>query len=148
MQLKNLSLICGALALSLTATCFAVKVEANSSLPSVIAQSQDKKGPFQHLKLTDEQKAKIKEIRRGTRTEVDKILTQQQREQLKTALQNPQEGRRVFDSLNLSDEQKNQLRQVMQSQKTQIDALLSAEQKEELQKYREQMRARRQQRNM
>ncbi|NJM71148.1 MAG: P pilus assembly/Cpx signaling pathway, periplasmic inhibitor/zinc-resistance associated protein [Scytonema sp. RU_4_4] len=148
MQLKNLSLICGILALSLTVTSFAVKAEANSSLPLVIAQSQEKGGVFQRLGLTDEQKTKIQEIRRSTRTELDKILTEQQREQLKTTMQNRQGGRRVFDSLNLSDEQKNQLRQVMQSQKTQIEALLTTEQKEQLQKHREQMRARRQQRNM
>ncbi|MBW4632902.1 MAG: P pilus assembly/Cpx signaling pathway, periplasmic inhibitor/zinc-resistance associated protein [Iphinoe sp. HA4291-MV1] len=149
MKLKNLSLICGAIALGLTAaTSFAVKAEANSSLPLVVAQSQEKGASLQRLGLTDEQKTKIKEIRRSTRAEVDKILTEQQRKQLKTVMRNREAGRRAFDSLNLSDDQKNQLRQVMQSQKTQIEAVLTTEQKEQLQKYRDQMRARRQQRNM
>ncbi|MBP5974007.1 P pilus assembly/Cpx signaling pathway, periplasmic inhibitor/zinc-resistance associated protein [Brasilonema sp. CT11] len=147
MKLKKLSLICGAIALSLTTTSFAVKAEANSSLPLVVAQSQPKEGAFQRLGLTDEQKTKIKEIRSNTRAEVDKILTEQQREQLKTAMQNRQ-GRGGFAALNLSDDQKNQLKQVMQSQKTQIEAVLTPQQKEQLQKYRQENGARRQQPNM
>jgi Spy/CpxP family protein refolding chaperone len=62
-------------------------------------------------------------------------------------MQNRQGKRGAFAALNLTDEQKNQMRQVMESQKTQIDGVLSAEQKQQLQKYREEMRARRQQRN-
>ncbi|NMG21151.1 Spy/CpxP family protein refolding chaperone [Brasilonema bromeliae] len=147
MKLKNLSLICGAIALSLTTASFAVKAEANSSLPLVVAQSQEKEGSFQRLGLTSDQKAKIKEIRTNTRTEVDKILTEQQREQLKTARQNRQ-GKGGFAALNLSDDQKNQLKQVMQSQKTQIEAVLTPEQKQQLQKYRQEKGARRQQPNM
>ncbi|WP_017316334.1 Spy/CpxP family protein refolding chaperone [Mastigocladopsis repens] len=146
MKLKNLSIICGAIALSLTATSFVVKAEANS--PLVIAQSQQKGGALQRLGLTDEQKAKIKEIRSNARAEMDKILTEQQREQLKTAMQNRQGKGDRFASLNLTDQQKNQMRQLMQSQKTQIEAILTPQQKEQLQKYREEMRARRQQRNM
>ncbi len=147
MKLKNLSLIGAAIALSLSATSLAVKAEANSSSPIVVAQSREKGGAMQRLGLTDEQKAKIKEIRSSTRAEMEKILTEQQREQLKTAMQNRQGKRGAFAALNLTDEQKNQMRQVMQSQKTQIDGVLTAQQKEQLQKYREEMRARRQQRN-
>ncbi|ARV59471.1 P pilus assembly/Cpx signaling pathway, periplasmic inhibitor/zinc-resistance associated protein [Nostocales cyanobacterium HT-58-2] len=153
MKLKKLSLIFGAIALSLTVTSFAIKAEANSTSPIVVAQSwekggREKEGPLQRLGLTDEQKTKMKEIRRNTRAEVEKILTEQQREQLQTAMQNRQGRRSAFSSLNLSDEQKSQLQQVMQSQKTQMDAVLTAEQKAQLQKYREEMRSRRPQRNM
>ena len=147
MKLKNLSLIGAAIALSLTATSLAVKAEANSSSPIVVAQSREKGGPLQRLGLTDEQKAKITEIRRNTRAEMEKILTEQQREQLKTAMENRQGRRGAFAALNLTDDQKNQMRQVMQSQKTQIEGVLTAEQKEQLQKYRQERGSRRPQPN-
>jgi periplasmic protein CpxP/Spy len=148
MNLKNLSLIGGVIALSLTATSFAMTAEANSSSPLVIAQNKQKGGAFQRLGLTEEQKAKIQEVRSNTRAEMDKILNEQQREQLKTAMQNRRGWRGAVAGLNLTDEQKNQMRQVMQSQKTQMEAILTEQQKEQLQKYRQEMRSRRQQGNM
>lgn len=147
MKIKTLSLVVGAIALSLTLAPLAVKAERTTSSPLVVAQAVREKGPFQKLQLTDSQQEQIQEIRRTTRTEIDKVLNDQQREQLKTAMQNRQGGwRRAFASLNLSQDQKNQIRQLMRSQKSKIEAVLTDEQKAQLQKMREEMRSRRQQR--
>ncbi|GAB1544506.1 hypothetical protein NUACC21_71820 [Scytonema sp. NUACC21] len=148
MQLKNLSLVVGALALSLTATSIAVNAEMTTSSPFLVAQKQfGERGPWKRLGLTDAQKSQLSEIRRGTREEIDRILTEEQREQLKTAMQNQnrQGGwKRAISSLNLSEQQKTQLREIMRSQKTKMEAVLTEEQKAQLQKYRDEMRARRQ----
>lgn len=147
MKIKTLSLVVGAIALSLTLAPLAVKAERTTSSPLVVAQAVREKEPFQKLQLTDSQQEQIQEIRRTTRTEIDKVLNDQQREQLKTAMQNRQGGwRRAFASLNLSQDQKNQIRQLMRSQKSKIEAVLTDEQKAQLQKMREEMRSRRQQR--
>jgi Spy/CpxP family protein refolding chaperone len=69
------------------------------------------------LGLTDTQKTQIQRIRRNTRPEMDKVLTTEQKEQLKAAMQEGQaqssqgEGRGkwkkdIFTSLNLTDAQK------------------------------------------
>jgi len=105
----------------------------------IVAQAQaSKKDSFeQRLGLTDDQKAKTKEIHDNTRAEIAKILTPDQQAQLKTAMQNHQGWRRAIASLNLTEDQKNQLRQVVQSQKTQMDEVLTAEQKQQIQQMRE-----------
>lgn len=146
MKLKTLSLIAGAIALSLTATPFAVKAETTSSSPLVVAQVRQK-GQYQNLGLTDAQKAQMAEINRNAREQMNNILTPEQREQLKTAMQNRQGKRNAFDSLNLTDDQKTQLRAIRESKKTQMEAVLTDEQKQQLQKFREERRERRQQPN-
>lgn len=147
MKLKNVSLIVGAIALSLTATIPAVNAQTTSS--SLVAQAPPQKGQFeQRLGLTDTQKSQIASIRRNTRAEMEKILTAEQREQIQTAMQNRQRGgKRAFSSLNLTEEQKTRMREIKQSEKQQIEALLTDEQKQQWQKIREEKRARRQQRN-
>ncbi|GAA6619875.1 Spy/CpxP family protein refolding chaperone [Scytonema sp. NUACC26] len=151
MKIKHLSLIAGTIALTLTATSWAVNAETTSSSPFFVAQAQTEqtKGPWQQLGLTDAQKTQLQEIRRNTREEINKILTEEQRTQLRNAMQNQSARRggrkRMMDSLNLSDEQKTQMREVKRSQWAQMEAILTEEQKAQLKKYREERRARRQQ---
>ncbi|KYC43505.1 P pilus assembly/Cpx signaling pathway, periplasmic inhibitor/zinc-resistance associated protein [Scytonema hofmannii PCC 7110] len=150
MKLKNLSLIAGAIALTLTATSLAVNAETTSSSPFLVAQEQPRemRGPWKKLGLTDAQKTQLKDIRRVTREEIDKILTEEQRAQLMTTMKN-QNGKRgwrgAMASLNLSNEQRTQIREVMRSQKAKMEAILTTEQKAQLDQYKQEMRARRQQ---
>ena len=145
MKLKTLSLIAGTLALTLTATPFAVQAQQNPSSPQP-RQEWQKKGQFQKLNLTTEQKAKIKEIRNNTRAQIETVLTTEQKNQLKSKKderkaqrqqgQQGQEQRRegrgqkgdIFDSLNLTETQKNQIKQIKESSKQQIDAVLTPQQ--------------------
>ncbi|MBF1990704.1 Spy/CpxP family protein refolding chaperone [Fischerella thermalis] len=146
MTLNKISLIAGAVALSLTALPFAVQAQTTSS-PFLVAQVPQGKGLLQSLGLTDAQKAQIAEIRRNTKAKMDAVLTPQQREQLANARQNRQNRRNLKASLNLTEDQKTQMRQIMESQKSQIDAVLTPEQRQQLQQMRESKRSRRQQFN-
>jgi Spy/CpxP family protein refolding chaperone len=163
MKLKTLSLIAGTLALTLIATPFAVQAEQNSSSPQPGKEWQ-KKGPFQSLNLTPEQKAKMKEIGRNTRAQIDAVLTTEQKTQLKAAMaerkaqhqaqrQQGQEQRQqgrgkkgdIFASLNLTQAQKDQIKQIKESSKQQMQAVLTPEQQAQMKQIRENMRSRRQQ---
>ena len=85
MKLKTLSLIAGTLALTLIATPFAVQAEQNPSSPQPGKEWQ-KKGQFQKLNLTPEQKAKMKEIGRSTRAQIEAVLTPEQKTKLQAAM--------------------------------------------------------------
>ncbi|MBO1059068.1 MAG: P pilus assembly/Cpx signaling pathway, periplasmic inhibitor/zinc-resistance associated protein [Dolichospermum sp. JUN01] len=163
MKLKTLSLLAGTLALTLTATPFAVQAQQNPSSPQP-RQEWQKRGQFQKLNFTTEQKAKIKEIRNNTRAQIETVLTTEQKNQLKSkkderkaqrqqgqGQEQRREGRGkkgdIFDSLNLTETQKNQIKQIKESSKQQIDAVLTPQQQEQMKQRREEMRSRRQQRN-
>ena len=85
---------------------FAVKANTTSSSPLIVAQASNRDSFGQRLGLTDEQKAKIKEIHENTHAEVAKILTPDQQTQLKTPMQNHQGWRRAIDSLNFTEDKK------------------------------------------
>ncbi|OBQ35609.1 MAG: P pilus assembly/Cpx signaling pathway, periplasmic inhibitor/zinc-resistance associated protein [Anabaena sp. MDT14b] len=159
MKLKTLSLIAGTLALTLIATPFAVQAEQNPSSPQPGKEWQ-KKGQFQKLNLTPEQKAKMKEIGRSTRAQIEAVLTPEQKTKLQAAMaerkaqhqaQRQQgQGERgkkgnIFTSLNLTETQKNQIKQIRESSKQQRQAVLTPEQQAQMKQMRENMRSRRQQ---
>lgn len=157
MKLKNLSLIAGAIALSLTATSFAVKAQLTSPSPLLVAQVPEK-GPFERLGLTDAQKNQIKDIHRNSRAQMEAILTPEQKQQLEAAKQARQgqprqqtgQGQRPkkgFASLNLTEEQKTKMREIRESEKNQIQAILTPEQQQQLKQFQDNMRSRRQRPN-
>lgn len=135
MQLKLIPMLAGTIALALATTPLAVKAEpALSQLPT---QTQETPGR-QRLQLTQEQKAKMAEIRNNTRSQIEAILTPQQKEQLKAAMQEPRQRRReTFAALNLTPEQQTQMRQIRQSAKSQFEAVLTPEQRQQMQQNRQ-----------
>lgn len=155
MKLKALSLLAGAIALTLTATPLAVKAQTQSSSPLVVAQAKEK-GPWQSLGLTDAQKNQIQQIRRNTRTQIEGVLTQEQKDKLRAAYEARQAQRQAgqrprmgknFAELNLTEAQKTRIRQISESSKRQIEAVLTPEQQEKIRQFRENARQRRQQRD-
>jgi len=159
MKLKTLSLLAGTLALTLITTPFAVQAQDNPPLPQP-GQELQERGPFKHLNLTSEQKAKMKEIHTNTRAQVDAILTTEQKNKLKAAMEKRKAERQqrqgqhhsghekkgdIFNSLNLTDKQKDQIKQIHESEKQKIQALLTPQQQEQMKKFRENMRSRREQ---
>ena len=166
MKLKTLSLIAGTLALTLTATPFAVQAQQNS--PSTQpGQEMREKGPFHRLNLTADQKAQIKKIHDDTRTKMEAVLTPEQKTKLQAAMaerkaqyqerkaqgqqgqgqRHEGRGKRgdIFDSLKLTQAQKDQIKQIKESSKQQMQAVLTSEQQTQMKKFREDMRSRRQQ---
>ncbi|MBW4565138.1 MAG: P pilus assembly/Cpx signaling pathway, periplasmic inhibitor/zinc-resistance associated protein [Mojavia pulchra JT2-VF2] len=179
MNLKKISLVAGAIALTLSATPFAVKAQTGFSSNRLVAQAQNtqtpnvkapKKGLWRQLGLTDAQQSQIEAIRRETRTQMEAVLTQEQKNQLQEQLQARQAQRdqrqagqqpgqrpngrqagerpnRGFARLNLTEAQKAQMKQIMESSQQRIQAVLTPEQRTKLQELRENARSRRQQRN-
>lgn len=156
MQLKPLSLLVGALALTLTASPFAVHAQTNSSTP-LIAQAQ-KKGPWESLGLSNEQKSRIQQIMSNSRSQVEAVFTPEQKAKLEAARQSRQaqrqqgqrpqgsESRKILAELNLTEAQKTRIRSIRESSRQQIQAVLTPEQRTKLQEIEANARQRWQQR--
>ncbi|MBD2194770.1 MULTISPECIES: Spy/CpxP family protein refolding chaperone [Calothrix] len=177
MKAQKLSLIAGAIALTLTAIPFTAQAQraggSHFKVSQATNQQTPRKGGWDQLGLTDTQKTQIQAIKRDTRNQIEQIvlsrvnLTQEQRDKLNELKaqrdQNQQAPRQrgergkkgAFAALNLTEEQKTQLKQVMQSAEVRqimessqqkIQALLTPEQRQKMQQFRENARARWQQR--
>lgn len=142
-MLKLMPMLAGAIALTLTSAPLVAK--ANSPSGVTVAQAQ-KPEKWQNLNLTPEQKTRMAEIQSQTRSQIEAVLTPQQREQLNAAMQESGQKRRgAFANLNLTAEQQAQMRQIKQSAKSQMRAVLTPEQQQQLQQMRENRRSQRQQ---
>ena len=141
MQFKFIPVLASAIAVSIATAPLAAKAETIAPAPQTIAQAQarpDKVSPrFEQLGLTQEQRDKIAEIRRNTRTQVEAVFTPEQRQQLETARESKQRRREAIASINLTPEQKTRLQQIRQSAKSQFDAVLTPEQRQKLQQMRQ-----------
>ena len=117
-----------------------MQAQNNSPLPQP-GQELQQRGPFKHLNLTSEQKAKIKEIQTNTRAQIQAVLTTEQKNQLKTAMEKRKAERQqrqgqgqnqerrekkgdIFNSLNLTDKQKDQIKQIHDSERQKMQAIL------------------------
>lgn len=83
---------------------------------------------FEALNLTDDQSAQIEAIRTETKSQMDALLTPEQR----ATLGEGNEGRRGFRNLNLSDEQRQQMQAIHQASHEKINAVLTPEQRQQL----------------
>ena len=122
-QFKHIPVLASAIALSIATVPLVAQAEpitpgSPTSASQTIAQAQDKVPPrLEKLGLTQEQRDKIAEIRRNTRTQ--------------------QRRREALASLNLTPEQKTRMQQIRQSAKSQFDAVLTPEQQQQLQQMRQ-----------
>jgi Spy/CpxP family protein refolding chaperone len=96
--------------------------------PNVPTLDGEKERRWNQIKLTDAQKAQIKQIEDSSRQQIDTIYTPQQKEQLRTAQQQHQKP-----NLNLSAEQTAQLKAIHQNVEKQIQAVFTPEQLQQLQ---------------
>lgn len=152
MKLKPLSVLAGAIALTVTAIPFAAQAQMRSSSPLQMAQTAKKGGAWQRLNLTEAQKSQMQTIKTNTRAQMEAILTPEQKATLAAAKQAGQQGqqgqgKRGWANLNLTEQQKTQMRQVKESSQQQMQAVLTPEQRQQMQEMRQNMRSRRQQRN-
>ncbi|MGH1393838.1 MAG: Spy/CpxP family protein refolding chaperone [Trichormus sp.] len=161
MQLKSLSLLASAIAITLSATVapFAVQAQPAFSSPFQVAQAQ-RKAPWESLGLSEDQKAKIREIQNNARAQMQEVFTPEQKAKLEAARQErrgqrqagerPQAGQRrgkKMADLNLTDDQKARMRAIRENTKQQIEAVLTPEQRAKLQEMKANRRERWQQRN-
>ena len=144
MKIKTLSFIVGAFALALTATHGAAKANTILHTPLRVAQTFPHSGRgnfYASLGLSDSQKAQIKQIRASTRAQIQQIITPEQEQAFKTAIQNHQGFKAARQALNLTDDQKSQLKQLKESERDQINAILTPEQQTQLEQLHQQWRA-------
>lgn len=162
MKIKLMPILMGAIALTGSITAISLPVgatpltastQANPSGKLLVAQAQPQrqrqhKDRFADLNLTQEQKDKIAQIRKDAREQMKGIITQEQRDKYKAAMQSNQNRRAAYAAMNLSEAQKTKLKQIKQSTKSQIEAILTPAQRQQLQQKRQELRQQRnQQRN-
>ena len=135
MQLKLIPLLAGAIALTVTTT---VPVTAQAQPTQQRQPGQVQKGSYKGIELSEQQKAQMKTIRQNTRTQIEGILTPDQRAQYQAAIGSGQKRRSAYADMNLSEQQQSQIREIMQSSKTQMEAVLTSTQRQQLQTIREQ----------
>ncbi len=146
MKLKLMPMLVGAIALTLAATPLAVKAQANTSGQMLISEGQ-KQGRWAALNLTQEQRDQMAQIRQQTRSQIEALLTPEQRDKFKAAMESKQGRRAAIAAMNLSDAQKTQMRAIKESAKSKIDAILTQEQRQQLQQMRQTRQQQRQQLN-
>jgi protein CpxP len=96
------------------------------------------RGPEQALaalNLSPEQQSQIDQIRTNTRSQIEAVLTEEQRS---TFQSNAGEGnfRQAFRALNLSDEQRTEIHSIMDASRESVGNVLTEEQKQQLQENR------------
>ncbi len=119
-------------------------------------------GSFERLALTDAQRTQLEAIREDAHTQVEAILTDEQRQQARAAREQFESRRAEFASLtpeqrqarfqemraqrgsggplaelNLTDEQREQIRSIMENARTQSENVLTSEQRQQLQQWRD-----------
>jgi Spy/CpxP family protein refolding chaperone len=84
------------------------------------------------MNFTDEQKEKLQEVKTEMSDRMNKILTSQQQDYLKTAMNTGRNPQEVMKSLNLSRQQKEQMEGVQRWQRDQLFSILTNEQRQKL----------------
>lgn len=146
MKPKLIPMLVGAIALTVAATPFVVKAQANPSGQLLVAQAQ-RHNLFTDLNLTQRQKDQIEQIRKDMHSQLKSVFTPKQLEQLKAARSNHQGRQQAIAAMNLTQQQKTQLRQIKQSTKSKMEAILTPTQQRQLQQKLQERREQRQQQN-
>jgi len=151
-QIKPLPLLAGAIALSLSLAS-TLPAFSQPTGPSAPTEQNRMLRHRNWLNLTPDQQARMERIRQNARSQIDTILTTEQKELLqrdRENRENPRAGERrgmprpPFASLDLTAEQRSRIEAVMRSSKEQIDALLTPEQRQQMQQHKQQHQQRRQ----
>jgi periplasmic protein CpxP/Spy len=87
------------------------------------------------LNLTQQQQDQIDQIRNQTRSQVESILSETQRTQIRTAMQQGQDFRAAAAAANVSADQQAQIRQIFQASRQQMASVLTPDQQQQLQQH-------------
>lgn len=140
MNRKLLGLLAGAITFSFAIAPSVAQAQLGQSPPGQI-QKQRK---FAGVEITETQRTQIKEIHHNAQSQIEGILTSEQRRQLEASREGGQKGRTAFADMNLSLEQKSRIQSIMRSAKTRTDAILTPEQRQQVQRNMEPRRQQRQ----
>ena len=131
MKLNLLPLLTGAVALTLVTAPTIVQAQSGET------QTQRK---LTSVELTETQRTQLKEIRRNTRSQIEAILTTEQKRQLESSRKGDRQQRTAFAAMNFSPQQQTQIKSIMRSAKTRTDAIFTAEQRQQIKRNMEQKR--------
>lgn len=160
MKLNLMPVLAGSALLAAAITPIAPKAVQAAMEQQLLAQAttQQRQIRLASLSLTPNQTAQIRRIHQETRQKIEAVLTSQQLEQYKAALQPPESeirtstinqnyslpqlGRRhhILASLHLTQEQKNRISEIMQSSRRRINSLLTTAQRSLLQQIQQTQR--------
>lgn len=100
---------------------------------------------LERLNLTDDQSAQIEAIRDTTRSQMQAVLTAEQRATLESSSESG--GRRDFRGLDLSEDQRSQLEALRETSREQIQGVLTEEQRQQMEENRSERGERGERRN-
>ncbi|NEO27596.1 MAG: hypothetical protein F6K03_12065 [Kamptonema sp. SIO4C4] len=135
MKLRFLPFFAGAIALTLTATAIPANAQLNHP-----RWEDNKQEIISELNLTENQQAEMAAIREATRSQLENVLTEEQKASFRSALEDGQWFRQAMRSLDLSQDQREQIRAIMQESRDDMRAILTEEQQQQI---RELMQSRR-----
>lgn len=87
---------------------------------------------LQGINLTSQQQAQLVQIRTQTRSQMQQILSAEQRNQFKSALEQGLGLQQAIAAMNLTPTQQTQVREVLQNSRKQMSSVLTPEQKQQL----------------
>ena len=154
MKLKFVPMLTGAIALAFAAAPLVVKAAPAAPGRLLLAQEMPRagRGPMGRLNLTQDQKSQMMRIQQQTRQQIEGVLTPDQLQQYKAAMQNHQHGMQdglnsaprshggrhnPFANLNLSQDQKNQIQHITKSSREQMNSVLTDTQRQQLEQMRQ-----------
>jgi Spy/CpxP family protein refolding chaperone len=89
-------------------------------------------GGLDRLNLTADQKAKLEQLKADSRTQIQAVLTPEQRQKAQTNQGQRQEMSKEWQSLNLTSDQKAKIRAIRQASQQEFNAILTPEQQSKL----------------
>lgn len=134
MKLKKLSLLASAIAIGFSIIPLTANAQVSSNAPQKISQASQTSPP--DLKLSQQQIQEITKIRSDTRTQIQNVLTDQQRKKIQTDLQAGKNARQVFASIQFTQQQQTQLRNIMVKSQQDMENVLTPAQKKTLNDWR------------
>ena len=105
---------------------------------SAVAAPPAPASAVEQLKLTEQQKQKIRAIRKTRNQSIAKVLNEAQRKKLAQSLRSGTKMGTALQALNLSTDQKKNIGSIVQKSNQEIKATLTPQQQQQLEAYRKQ----------
>ena len=129
MKRQFITLLAGAALLVAPLTATSAQAQLNRR-PAGFSRSQP--ALMQALNLSTQQKAQLGQLMKQLQTQVQAVLTAEQKSQLQTALQNGSNLSDAIAAIDLTDAQKTEIRDLLKASRSEFANLLTPEQKQQL----------------
>ncbi|MEC4985114.1 MAG: Spy/CpxP family protein refolding chaperone [Oscillatoria sp. PMC 1068.18] len=134
MKLKLIPIVIAAIAMSVAP----LTANAQTTNPQGRQRPPKMERAFSQLNLSESQQAELRRIHEEKKTQMENILTQEQRNSIESARSSGEHPRRAFGSLNLTSEQRERMREIMESAREESHNVLTDAQRQQLEQMRQQ----------